>query len=216
MRLFVLGALCALPWTAQAGPADDALRRFVDGVQTLSATFEQTQKDERGEVLQASTGRVWLSRPRGAEGTGRFRWSYETPYEQLLVCDGTSIFLYDPDLAQVTVRPAGETLAGTPAELLSRPGLLDRQFTLADGGLDGASRIVKLTPKAKDGDFRSIELWLRDGTPVRMRFSDALGGTTDVEFGDVKVNAVADEALFRFKPPKGAEVIQADPPSKRK
>ncbi len=204
--LCVLCALCGK--SAFAGPAQDALQSFVNQVETLSAKFEQVQKDERGEVLQVSSGQLWLSRP------GKFRWSYEKPYEQLMVCDGRTLWLYDPDLTQVTVRPAGSTLQGTPAQLLTDRAALDRHFKVEDAGMEGDARRVRLLPKAKDSDFQSVELWLKDGVPQRMRFQDPLGGSSDVSFSNVETNTALAAKLFTFVVPKGVEVIQADEPEK--
>jgi chaperone LolA len=202
--------LAILTPAAQAETAQEALSHFLGGVQTLSARFEQVQRDERGEVLQKTSGRMWLSRPsQGATAVGKFRWSYEKPYEQLMVCDGAKIWLYDPDLAQVTVRPAQQALAGTPAQLLSRRSALSDEFTVEDAGERSGARGARLTPKSADSDFKSIELWLRNDAPERMVFLDQLGGNTEVSFSELKSNIKLDEALFRFKPPKGVEVVEA-------
>lgn len=200
--LLGIGALFAAP-LATASPETDALQKFLDNVQTLSATFEQVQKDENGRVLQASSGRLWLSRP------GRFRWSYEKPYSQLMVCDGKQLWQYDPDLKQAMVRPAGDTLQGTPAQLLTDRTALAQHFTVEGAGSEGGSRRLRLLPKATDGDFKSIELWLKDGVPVRMRFHDPLGGSSEITFADISTNTLLDGALFGFTPPKGTEVISA-------
>lgn len=188
---------------ALAAPQDE-LRQFVTQVQSLSASFEQVQRDEKGETLQRSSGRLWLARP------GKFRWSYEKPYQQLMVCDGDTLWLYDPDLSQVTVRPAAGTLQGTPAQLLTDPAALDRHFKIEPAGDH-----LKLLPKTKDSDFSLVELWLKDGAPARMRFHDPFGGASEVTFGDVKRNVKVDAAQFKFEIPKGAEVIEArDRPKK--
>ena len=196
---------------AQAETAKEALAHFIDGVQSLSAHFEQVQRNERGENLQATSGRMWLSRTASAaaDANGKFRWSYEKPYQQLMVCDGAKIWIYDPDLAQVTVRSANEALAGTPAQLLSRKSTLADEFSVEDAGEHGGARGVRLKPKSADSDFKSIELWLHNGTPIRMVFSDQLGGSTEVSFSEIKVNAKLEESLFRFTPPNGAEVVEA-------
>ncbi|MBI3171321.1 MAG: outer membrane lipoprotein chaperone LolA, partial [Hydrocarboniphaga effusa] len=129
-----------------ANPAQDALQSFVNRVESLSAKFEQVQKDERGEVLQVSSGHLWLSRPPAANAakTGMFRWNYEKPYQQLMVCNGETLWLYDPDLAQVTVRPAGAILQGTPAQLLTDRAALAHHFKIEDAGMDGNARRVRL------------------------------------------------------------------------
>lgn len=201
---FLLCVLCAAP--ALAGPETDALQRFVANVESLSATFEQVQKDENGTVLQVSTGRLWLQRP------AKFHWRYEKPYEQLVICDGQQLWQYDPDLKQALVRPAGATLEGTPAQLLTDRASLEKHFKVEPAGTDGGAQKLRLLPKAADSDFKSVELWLKDGAPSRMRFHDPLGGVSEVTFGDVKTNAATDAKRFTFVPPKGTEVIRSAGP----
>jgi outer membrane lipoprotein carrier protein len=207
-KLSAVLALCLslVGAAAQAGPADDALKRFVDGAQTLTARFEQTQLDEHGEVLAKRSGQFDLSRP------GRFRWTYDKPYEQLMICDGSKIWNYEPDLQQVTVRDAGQVLKGTPAALLAQKSLLGDAFAVESGGQKDGADIVKLKPRGGEvnSDFQAIELWLKAGVPQRMKFYDALGGNTDIQFSNVKTGVKLDAALFRFTPPKGAEVIADD------
>ena len=208
--------LAAFAPIAFAESADEALKRFVEGAQTLSANFEQIQRDEKGASVESSSGHMWIARPAsGSRGAGKFRWSYEKPYQQLMICDGDRIWMYDPDLAQVTVRPAAAALAGTPAQLLSRRATLGDEFSLEDGGAKGDVHIVKLKPKSADGDFKSIELSLRGSAPVQMLFRDQLGGTSTVRFSDIQVNGKVDEAQFRFKPPKGVEVVEAEGESRK-
>jgi outer membrane lipoprotein carrier protein len=208
MRVLLLLLCAGLSAPAFAGPADDALKRFVDDVKTLSAHFEQTQFDEHGEVLSTRSGEFDLQRP------GRFRWSYARPYEQLMVCDGDKIWNYEPDLAQVTVRSADVVLQGTPASLLAQQRQLGEAFTVESGGRQDGADLVKLKPKndrEQTSDFELIELWIgKDGVPARMKFHDALGGSTDVRFSEVKTGVKFDGGLFRFVPPKGTEVVGDD------
>lgn len=188
-----------------AASAEDELRQFVEQVNTLSGRFAQTQMDEHGELVSSGAGTLAIARP------GRFRWNYEQPYAQLMVCDGTRIWAYDPDLRQVTVRPAGEALAGTPAELLAQKARLSDNFRIEDRGQTKGLRHVRLVPKNEQGDFKSIELWLKAGVPQRLKFADPLGGSTEVELRDLKVNAAVDASEFRFTPPKGVEVVESAP-----
>lgn len=204
MMRTLLAMVLLAPGLVAAAPAPDPLRQFVEKVDTFAATFEQVQRNEHGEVLQQSSGRLWLARP------GRFRWSYEKPYQQLVVCDGKTLWHYDPDLAQVTVRPAGATLQGTPAQLLTDRGALERHFSVERLGADAGGERLRLLPKAKDAEFRAVELWLKEGAPQRMRFEDPLGGVSEVTFGAIRVNAPVDAAQFTFVIPKGTEVISAE------
>lgn len=202
---YLVGLLCLVGAQAAVAASESRLQRFVTEVQTLSARFEQTQYDEHGEVMARRSGDFQLARP------GRFRWHYAEPYEQLMVCDGDDIWNYEPDLAQVTVRDADRILSDTPAALLARGSDLDARFTITPGGSDGDAQLLKLEPKTADSDFRLIELWLRaSGEPTRMRLHDPLGGTSDIRFSDVALNAAIDALRFRFEPPAGVEVVRLE------
>ena len=205
MRAAIALVLALAAHGAAAAPkGGDPLRQFVQNVDTLSARFEQEQKDDKGVVLQHSQGRLWLARP------GKFRWSYEKPYQQQIVCDGKTLWQHDPDLNQVMVRPAGATLQGTPAQLLTDRAALEKHFKVENLGSEGGIARLRLVPKAADADFKSVELWLKEGTPQRMRFEDPLGGASEVRFTEVRTNAPIEPAQFRFEVPKGAEVISAE------
>lgn len=200
-------ALLLWPFALMAeATAESSLARFINEVNTFSGRFVQTQTDEFGELILAGEGEVSIERP------GRFRWAYEEPYEQLMVCDGQTIWAYDKDLAQVTVRPAGDTLAGTPAELLARNARLGDNYQIEEIAESSGLQRVRLTPKAEESDFKRIDLWLDEGVPRRLSFSDPLGGQTEVELLDLKVNQALDGELFRFTPPAGTEVVAADSP----
>ena len=210
--LFLVALGLASPAFA-ADSAQDALKHFTDGVQTFQAHFEQVQTDDHGQVTNRSSGEFWLQRPGSAGGAGKFRWAYEKPYEQLTICDGDKLWSWDPDLNQATVRAAKQALAGSPAELLSQKSALGSAFTVQDAGKDGDISLVKLLPKAKASDFKSIELGLdKSGAPVRMRFADQIGGSSQITFSDIHTNQKIDAAQFSFTPPKGAEIVNGDGP----
>lgn len=204
IRTLVLAVALLLASTGPASAAE-ALQRFIDEVRTFTAHFEQIQYEEDGVELARRSGRFSLARP------GRFDWHYEQPYEQRMVCDGERIWNYEPDLAQVTVRTAGDILRDTPVALLAEGANLAERFeveTIAEGGDSG----LRLRPKTDDADFRQIELWLESsGTPTRMRLHDPLGGISEIRFSDVVRNPKIDAGVFRFRPPAGVEVVNLDP-----
>jgi outer membrane lipoprotein carrier protein len=203
-----LGITILLGGAARADSGQDTLKRFTNGVQTFEAHFEQVQTDDHGQVTARSSGHFWLARPAAGAAAGKFRWAYEKPYQQLTVCDGSKLYAYDPDLNQVTVRDAKSALAGTPAELLSQKISLDKTFSIKDSGSEGEDRLVTLSPKSKDSDFKTIELALdKSGAPVRMRFADQIGGHSEVSFSGIKTNAAIDAGQFHFDPPKGSEIV---------
>lgn len=196
-------AAALLSAMTQPATASDALQRFVGEVRTLTARFEQIQYDEAGAELARRSGRFALARP------GRFSWHYEQPYEQRMVCDGERIWNYEPDLAQVTVRAAGDILRDTPVALLAEGANLAERFEVE--AIDG-DKGLRLRPKTAEADFRQIELWLEaSGMPQRMRLHDPLGGISEIRFSNVAHNPKIDAAEFRLRPPAGVEVVNLDP-----
>lgn len=212
ISIFVMLVLFAQGGNAQVAP-DDAGRRlvesFVEDVITFSGRFEQALVDASDEIIERSTGTLEIERP------GRFRWSYEEPYEQWLVADGLNMWSYDVDLAQVTVKPQAEALANTPAMLLGGSDRALEQFNHEGSYVEGAMTWVRLTPKNTESGFERVELGFLDGTLNRMAFFDNLEQTTLVALQDVRVNEPIEETRFSFVPPVDVDVVgtPAEPPA---
>ncbi len=176
--------------------------RFMQGLTGLESSFKQVLRDSRGQVAEQSSGTLKVSRP------DRFRWDYAVPHAQLIVSDGTRLWLYDPDLEQVTVRALDQSLAGTPAMLLSGGGNLRDAFTVERVEQGGEGTFwVQLVPKRGDTDFRRVRLGFRGDMLRFMELDDKLNQTTVLEFVDLKRNPPIDASQFAFKPPSGADVI---------
>jgi outer membrane lipoprotein carrier protein len=187
------------------GAADDAgyqrVERFLDGLQGLQAQFHQTLTDSKGLVTNQSAGTLVIRRP------NRFRWDYREPNEQLIVADGTRIWLYDKDLEQVTVRRVDESLSATPAMLLSGEGTLADNFKATQAQQEGDIQWVRLEPKRNDTDFKWVRLGFAGEALKFMQLADKLGQTTTLEFSKFERNPPLDPSQFVFDVPPGADVI---------
>jgi len=191
--------LCAS--VANAASGVDDLEAFYKKVDTLSADFQQIQRDDNGNVVQQASGVFLLSRPK------QFRWEYDQPYEQIIVSDGKVFKFYDVDLEQVTIRDIGATLQATPALLLTGGAALEQAFDIADGGQHDGLSWVRLTPKHDDTDFNTIDLGLKNQVPALMKLHDNLGQITNINFGNIKVNPTLADSRFKLDIPKGVEVV---------
>ena len=199
----VLAVVAAIvPALAEAGGIDE-LHAFLDGAKNGRATFRQTVVARSGRVPQVSTGTFAFARP------GRFRWSYEKPFEQLVVGDGSKVWVYDKDLNQVIVRQLDAALGGTPAALLAGDNALERSFALVDGGTADGLAWVEATPKSADSTFTKVRIGFRDQLPRAMELADAFGQTTRLHFDAFERNIALPSDLFRFVPPAGADVVSA-------
>lgn len=186
-----------------------ALRQFSDTVHTFQARFTQRQTDDQGSPQKTQHGRVWLTRPtaKAPYAVGKFRWDYETPYKQLIVDDGRSLWVYDPGLKQATVRSTRHTLAGSPAALLLAHRALRKTFLIQPFPVGHGLVGVHLTPRSKASDFKSVDLVLHGEVPVRMVFRDRIGDVTDISFSHVRINRPISPRLFTFHPPKGTQIV---------
>jgi outer membrane lipoprotein carrier protein len=200
---FLLAGACLLLFASishASGVAD--LQAFYQNVHSLSAHFQQVQRDDTGRVMQRARGLFLLSRPK------RFRWQYNKPYKQIIVSDGKTFKFYDVDLQQVTIRNTGASLRATPALLLTGGIALKRAFHISSRGTRNGLTWVKLVPKTRDTDFKRIALGLKNQIPKEMVLHDKLGQITQITFSDIKINPHLADSRFTLHIPKGVTVVR--------
>ena len=188
--------------TAAFAGARDGLNTFTKGLKGLNGQFTQQVYDANGKLKETSSGQLALATPR------QFRWEYVKPYPQLIVADGKKVWIYDPDLAQVTVRPQGVEEQSNPLAALINPGKLDAMFVVRETGKAKGLEWLTLAPKnEEEASFRSARLGFDNGTLARMEVIDALGQRTDISFSKWKRNPAFAASTFKYTPPKGVDVI---------
>ena len=201
MRLLVLAlALCA----ATASAADSARSRmqaFSKDLKSVTADFSQSVTDANGHKGDESRGTMALEAPR------QFHWETTAPYQQTIVADGQRVWVYEPDLQQVSVRSQSSEEAHSPLTVLTDLSQLDSQFTASESGERDGLVWLKLVSKAKDPEFEYAELGFSAQTLDRMLFKDQLGNTTEIRFSGWKRNPSLAAGTFKFTPPKGVDVI---------
>lgn len=199
----LLLAFCAHVAVAASDPAAgrQKVEGFLQGLHSLQAEFEQTLIDRNGQPVDRASGTLVIRRP------DRFRWDYREPNEQVIVADGSRIWLYDADLEQVTVRRLDDTLSATPAMLLSGQGNLQDNFTVTQTSQAGGVYWVRMEPKRDDTDFKWVRLGFEGATLKFMELADKLGQTTHLEFTRLERNPTLDPSRFTFQVPPGADVI---------
>ncbi len=200
-NLAVAVVLLALLINASAVQAA-ALPKFNAFSQSASglADFEQTVYDRAQKVVQISKGKFAFSRP------GKFRWTYDKP-AQLIVGDGAKVWIYDADLNQVTVRKLDKAVSSTPASLLTGDGKIEVLFDLAEQGMQDGIEWLEAKPKKADTGFDRIRIGFSGDTLAAMELFDQFGTRTLLKFSNLRRNAAPDPALFKFTPPKGADVL---------
>ncbi|HEY8587422.1 MAG TPA: outer membrane lipoprotein chaperone LolA [Rhodanobacter sp.] len=204
--LLVLSAFVmtlSLSGVAQAatGPARARLDAFATGLHSLTGHFNQSLTDLNGHATKTSSGTLALQAPR------QFRWDTQVPYQQTIVADGSRVWMYDPELEQVTVRVQSSEESHSPLTVLTDLKQMDRDFKVVERGEHDGLAWLRLTSTAKDPQFDYADLGFDAKGLARMTFRDQLGSTTDIRFSQWQRNAAIPPETFNFVPPQGADVI---------
>jgi outer membrane lipoprotein carrier protein len=191
--------------TFASASALDQFKTFVSTTKAAKGEFVQRQVKSVGSgetAANSSTGTFLFARP------GKFIWTYQKPYEQLLQADGQKLYIYDKDLNQVTVKQLGDALGSSPAAILFGSNDLEKNFTLKDAGAKDGLEWLEATPKMKDTTFDRIGIGLKDGVPHAMELRDSFGQVSLLTFRKFEKNPSIAADQFRFVVPKGADVFQ--------
>ena len=201
MRYVIVFGWLVLSLGATASPIE-SLARLLEPYRTFSADFQQSTLDSKGASITEMTGALAIA----SEST--FYWKTNPPFSQVIVADGEVLWVFDEDLYQVQVRPLDDTLTASPAAILSGDlDVLGSRFQVTEERT-GTIAIYALEPRATDEVTRQIVLRF-DGTRLLdLSIEDALGNRSLISLTEVKYGKPAN-ALFKFKPPEGADVIYA-------
>lgn len=202
---YALLATALLAGAAQAG-ARDELKAFTTGLKGLQGQFVQKVYDPRGRLKETSSGTVALSAPR------LFRWQYAKPFEQLIVADGRKVWVYDPDLSQVTVRAQGNEERNSPLTALIDPGKLDKMYDVSqDATASNGMEWLTLTPKVgAQASFEVARLGFSGNALARMEVTDAVGQKTEIVFSGLQRNPAFAAGTFAYSPARGVDVVSGN------
>lgn len=200
--VFAAVVLFFAPLTAEAG-AIEKLKTFIAATHSAQANFTQEVLDQNGKRIQNASGVMQFQRP------GKFRWTYQKPYEQIIVGDGAKFWLYDKDLNQVSVKKLDAALGSSPAALLAGSNEIERGFTLKESGNREGLDWLQATPKGQDSSFASVYMAFNDKAGlVVMELNDAFGHKTVLRFDHMQTNPKLPAQQFKFTPPEGADVVE--------
>ena len=200
--LGVAAPMVAMTQTAQAAPATNLvaaqrLNKLLSNTKSMTANFSQTTK---GATNGTFNGSMSVQRP------NNFRWETTSPSEQLIVANGSSLWIFDKDLEQATKQSVDNQVGNTPALLLSGdPSKIDKNFKVTQPY--STKNYYVLYPKSGDASFKTLAMSFSGGKPVMMVLNDTLGQTTSIKFSNIKINPTINSSLFKFTPPKGVDVI---------
>ena len=202
--LTLLFALSASACQAQIPPA---LNDYLSALQTLQPTLYKLSS------LKMSRSFKNLLVACLCAAQGRFRWQYDTPYEQLIVADGERFWLYDKDLEQITVRRVDQALSNTPLAVLSGAAAIEELFQVSNSYTVNDQQWYELTPMQESPEFNLLRLAFNNQQdPQRRQLSvvelvDNFQRRTRLSLTNVQLNTNLDPSLFYFVPPAGVDVV---------
>lgn len=194
--------------SACAGPIAVRIQRHYETVRDLTARFEQRTETAAlgGAASRALLGRgtVVFAKP------GRMRWSYEEPEPSLVVSDGESVWIYDPEAGEAQhLQMVGDFLSGAAIQFLLGRGDLLKEFRVTAEDCGASPVLLRLQPR-QDAPYEWLEVRADPATGriSETRVSDLLGNVTHVRFSEIRSNEDPDLRLFQFEPPEGVRVLE--------
>ena len=200
LLILAIGTSVLAAQPALAGPIEK-LRAFIEQTRSARATFTQTVTDSGGEIAQKASGTVQFERP------GKFRWTYEKPYHQLIVGDGSKLWIYDKDLNQVTERKLDKALGSSPAALLAGSDDIGKYFSLNALGMKKQLDWLEARPLDEESLFDKVHMGFRGNVLEVMELYDHFGQKTSIKLSNLQRNPKSPPDMYKFAVPEGADVV---------
>ncbi len=202
-----------LIWGSFAAKADDpikndiaptcttSLQNILSSIRTIDTDFKQITYTEKGKIIQEVEGHLMAERP------GNLSWITKAPMEQHIISDNKNLWIYDPDLQQVSIGEFSHELSKNPAILFV--GSIDNiEISYNVSCKHSRAGDFLLTPVTTDSLYQKLEMSFIDKTPVSMVLSDSFGYRTEIYFIDLQMNQVLVQRSFQFSPPEGVDIIR--------
>lgn len=204
--IIALAASFFLPALSHAEDVSEVvakLQRKYDSITSIKADFDQ-EVSSKGMPAAKSSGKVWLKKP------GKMRWDYEEPARDVIVSDGKTIWLYQPDLNQAIKSAASTGASSMATDFLSGIGKIEKEFIVLLSAAEGPNHVLTLTPKSEQQNLKKLvlEVGKKSSLVEKTVINDHFGNQTSVSFSNITLNSKIKDSLFKYAPPKGATIIK--------
>ena len=188
-----------------AGAAHAAeIDRAAAALAGTQAQFTQKFTPKGFKSSQVESGTVVFGTP------PMMRWTYTRPEQKTFVFDGDHSWLYIPADRQVTVSEIDDQKRSElPFLMLGDPAARDRNFTVQEKA-SRSSIVTTLQPRSATAIIRNVTVTTSADTHAiqRIQYTDREGNQTVFDFSGLQRKPVAADT-FRFTPPSGVQVVQA-------
>lgn len=190
----------------------DRVRAEQKQLKTLEANFTQIQESAMLVAPETSTGSFSYAAP------DRVRWEYVSPNPISVVVKGEEMTTWYHDLKRADLLKIGR-YSNQVFKYLGASGSMDtlvEYFTvrLSAPPKKGVPYQMEMIPRFSriSKRLKSMTLWIDDESylPVRLRYVEADGDSTEYKFSDMKKNQAITEDRFVLKIPKGVETRVID------
>ena len=196
--LFTL-SLLGLISSSYAADAISMLKSFSQEVKSASGNFTQ----QAASTTDTSKGVFAFSRP------GKFLWETKSPFRQTIVSDAKTLWIYDTDLNQVTVRRLKDSIDAGPATLLFGGENPETQYDLKLLKEESSLSWVRAIPKFKEAAITLIDIGFNGaGVPQQMHLTDRFGEKTMYTLENVQIPSKVKEKVYSFEIPSGVDVLE--------
>ena len=206
----LLVALMEGNWGAEAVEAEASALQVVQlsqkhyrGIRTLQADFSQVYTAHM--VRDEEHGILMLKKPR------KMYWEYRDPVEKYLIANGKRAYFYVPRDRQVFIYE----LEDDPLFLfLMGEGQVARDFEIVfeteEPPRQDENFLIRLTAREEEASFSQILLEIAPSSYhiERLVAIDPIGARNDYILKNVREDVSIPDRRFRFKPPKGVEIIR--------
>lgn len=204
--MLLLVGLSAAPPSAEQ--VVRGLESHYNRLQCLKAQFIQVYRSSPQAPVRQEYGTLYLKKP------GKMRWEYASPEVKLFVSDSRTVYFYVPEDRQATRLPVKESGdLRLPLRFLLGRMNLKREFRVElavdVAPLDPGNPVLRLTPRRNDDRLRELLLEADARNRIRrVKVTETDGAVTEFRLSAEVADPPLDDAMFRFRPPPGVEVVE--------
>ncbi len=206
-----IAIVALLASVAQAKEQDAAavvarVQKYYDATRALRAKFDQ-ELQSPSQGTKKATGEVLLKKP------GKMRWDYQKPEKKLMISDGATLWVYEPEDEQAIKQDLRGSTLPAQVSFLVGEGKLAQEFdasVITLPGIPPDELALKLVPKVGTAAYRYLVFGVdpKSGQVKETIIYDQQGGTNKLVFSDVQQNPSLDDAKFKFSPPSGTQILK--------
>ncbi len=180
------------------------VQKTYDGIHDIQANFIQFTTSASIKETQKAEGVVYFKKP------GMMKWEYKSPGKDIIVSDGTTIWIYQQDIGQVMVGNALDNGTSISNNFLAGMGNIKKDFEIEMAEGDNKTHLLKLNPKTAQPNLKKLYIAVDKKTflVIRTIVYDMLNNETKVIFENMKTNQSLSGSIFKFKIPEGVKVVK--------